>query len=218
VALLLLVPVPSIGTAAAMVLAPGPPGQAIYAVCKGWLLALPLLWLLLVDRGRLSWSPPRQGGLVVGFVLGVLVAAIIGTAYFAAGGRLIDATQVRRAAEAKGLASPLLYLGMAAYLVLVNSLLEEYVWRWFVFRKCETIMPGGLAVFASALFFTIHHVIALRALFDWEITILGAVGVMSGAAIWSWCYRRYRSIWPGYISHAIVDIAVLAIGWRLIFG
>jgi hypothetical protein len=48
--LLLLVPAPTIGPAAAMVVMPGPLGQCIYIVCKLWLLAMPLLWLRLVDQ------------------------------------------------------------------------------------------------------------------------------------------------------------------------
>jgi membrane protease YdiL (CAAX protease family) len=42
--------------------------------------------------------------------------------------------------------------------------------------------------------------------------------VFTGGAIWSWLYVRYRSIWPGYLSHAIVDVAVFAVGWWIIFG
>ena len=45
----------------------------------------------------------------------------------------------------------------------------------------------------------------------------GTCGVFVGGAVWNWCYLRYRSIWPGYVSHAIVDAALLAIGWKLLF-
>jgi membrane protease YdiL (CAAX protease family) len=36
--------------------------------------------------------------------------------------------------------------------------------------------------------------------------------------MWSWLYLRYRSVWPCYVSHAIVDIAVFVVGWLIIFG
>lgn len=217
-ALLLLVPAPSLGTLAGMWLWPGPVGQTVYALCKIWLLALPLFWLLRVEKGQVSWSPPRQGGLLAGLALGLAIGGAILAVYALVGEKWIDAGPVRRAAQQKHLATPVLYLALAAYLIVVNALLEEYVWRWFVFRQTERLMPGWAAVWVSALFFTIHHIIALRALFGWDLTLLGSAGVFVGGAIWSWCYWRYRSIWPGYVSHALVDVAILLIGWRLIFG
>ena len=36
--------------------------------------------------------------------------------------------------------------------------------------------------------------------------------------VWSVCYLRYRSIWPGWVSHVAADVAGLAIGWRVLFG
>ena len=39
-----------------------------------------------------------------------------------------------------------------------------------------------------------------------------------GRASWGWLYLRHRSIWSGYVSHAIVDVAVFVIGYGLIFG
>jgi hypothetical protein len=95
--------------------------------------------------------------------------------------------------------------------------MEEYVWRWFVFRKFETFAPGGIAIIAASLGFTAHHVIALAAQFDWRITVLGSVGVFIGGVTWSWLYLRYQSVWPCYLSHAIVDAPVFWIGYDLIF-
>ncbi|HSN55424.1 MAG TPA: hypothetical protein VLT32_12165, partial [Candidatus Sulfomarinibacteraceae bacterium] len=58
VALALLAPVPSLGVAAAMVVAPGPVGNAVFTASKVWMVAFPILWHLAVDRRPPSWSPP----------------------------------------------------------------------------------------------------------------------------------------------------------------
>src|SRR5688572_6760224 len=140
VALLLLIPAPTIGVFLAMV--PDATrgltwGAAAYVACKIWILAFPALWLLLVEKGRLSFSPVRQGGLKVGALLGVLTAAAIVGAYFALH-TWIDVDSMREAAERNGIGTPIRYLALVIPLALFNSLIEEYVWRWFVFRKCET--------------------------------------------------------------------------------
>lgn len=218
-ALLLIVPAPSIGVWAAMLAWPDTvTGKTIFFACKAWMLALPVLWLLLIDRGRLSLSPPRRGGFGMAMILGLVISAVILLAYFALGERLIDTSHVREMAAQNGIGTPLPYLAGVAYWVLINSVLEEYVYRWFIFRKCEALMPSGLAVLASAAAFTIHHVIALKMQFPWSATLLASLGIFIGGAAWSWLYLKYRSIWPGYLSHAIVDIAVFAVGWLIIFG
>ena len=54
-ALILLVPAPSLGTLAGMVLFPHTTlGTALFAAAKVWLLAFPLVWHLCIDRERLS--------------------------------------------------------------------------------------------------------------------------------------------------------------------
>ncbi len=223
-ALLLLVPTPSIGAALAMSIDATQGtwvGQGAYTLSKLWIAALPLVWLLWVDRGRASWSPPRKGGIGVGLALGVAISAGIYAVYQVSGPQMINPVQVKARALQVGIGEPAIFLLFAAYLILVNSLIEEYVWRWFVFRKCEAALPAGrpaAAVLLSALFFTLHHVIALRAQFDWLPTILASLGVFVGGVMWSWCYLKYQSIWPGYVSHVVVDLTLLWIGWQLIIG
>jgi membrane protease YdiL (CAAX protease family) len=217
-ALLLLVPIPSLGTAMAMIARPGPVGQAVFATCKVWLVVFPVAWYLLVDRGRPSLSPPRQGGLGVGAALGAAVGAIIAVAYIFIGIPLIDPEPLRAALGEIGLADPRVYLGGAAYWILVNSVLEEYVYRWFIFTRCEHLAGGSVAVVASALAFTAHHVIALQVYLSLTFTAIASLGVFVGGAVWAWCYLRYRSIWPGWISHIVADIAIFAIGWHMVFA
>lgn len=217
-ALCLLLPVPSVGTVLGMVLLPGTTaGRVLFFAAKAWVLLLPLLWLRHVARGRPSLSAPRKGGFGASVLLGLALSGAIVLAYVLLGRRLIDQQAVKEMAGRVGLGELRVYLGGVAYWVLVNSLLEEYVWRWFVFRRFEELVPSGPAVFASALGFTLHHVVALRVYFPWSVVVLASIGILVGGSCWSWCYVRYRSIWPGYVSHAIVDVTVFAIGYMLIF-
>ena len=219
VALLLLVPMPSIGTAAALFWWPEvAAGKVSFIAAKIWIVLLPLIWLKVVDRGRLSWSPPRHGGFGVAAALGLAIAALIFIT-FAVTWRwdAINTAMVADRAAKTGLNHLGLYIGGALYWITLNSLMEEYVWRWFVFRKFEVLLGGRVGVVAAGLAFTAHHVIALAAQFNWAIIILGSLGVFVGGATWSWLYLRYRSVWPCYVSHAIVDVPIFVIGYWLIF-
>ncbi len=217
-ALALLVPAPSIGVLAAMWFLPGAVGQAIYGFCKLWLVGFPLVWWLAVDRGRIGWSPLRQGGLGTGALTGLAIAAAIAGGYALFGDRLIDPELMREVVGDVGLLDRSTYLGFALYLTVVNSLLEEYVWRWFVYRKSEVLMGPAVGALATAVFFSTHHALALYPQFGWGLTLLGSAGTFVGSLVWSWCYRRYGSLWPAYVSHVLADVAVFGVGWVVLFG
>lgn len=197
---------------------PFPVGEVLFVLAKAWLLLLPLVSRRFVDLEPLSFSPARRGGFVVAGVSGLVISAIIVAAYFGFGARVIDPEGVRTMAAENGIGTISAYFAAAAGWILVNSVLEEYVYRWFIFRQFEALVAGPVAAVASALCFTLHHVIAMRAQFDWTITAIASFGVFVGGLVWSWMYLKYRSVWPGYLSHALVDVAVFAIGYFLIFG
>jgi hypothetical protein len=201
-----------------MVMAPGAVGKTSFAIAKIWLLAFPAFWYLVVERGRPSWSPTSHGGLLTGLATGIAMAAAIVFGAWAFDVPGMDLGPLRTAVVEMGLESPAAYLAGAASWVFLNSVMEEYVYRWFVLRQCEALMRRWPAIFMSAAIFTAHHVIAVSQYLDPGFTVLASAGVFLGGAVWSWLYLRYRSIWPGWLSHAIADIAVFGLGWHLLFG
>ena len=218
VALLLLAPVPSIGIWAAMVGAPGPVGHAVFLGAKLWLLIFPAVWWFTIEKGRPGWSPPRGGGLGIGALSGLAFAAIIIFGSLLVGVGQIDLGPLHTAVRDMGLANPAAYLAGALAWILVNSVVEEYVYRWFVLRQCGALLPKWPAIVVQSSIFTIHHVIAVSRYLDPAFTTLASCGVFAGGVVWAWLYHRYRSIWPGWISHVLADVAIFAIGWRLLFG
>ena len=217
-ALLMMMPVPTIGVAAAMYAAPGTVGQAIFVAAKVWLVAFPAFWYLVVERGKPSWSPPRQGGLGVGAALGLVMGAVILIAYWSGLSDQIDPMLLRRTADELELTRPWVYISGAGYWILINSVLEEYVYRWFILRQLRELMNDTAAVLGSALIFTIHHTVAMADYLGPLHNALGTVAVFVAGVCWSWLYLRYRSIWPPWIAHVVADIAIFLIGWQLIFG
>ncbi|MEX0774927.1 MAG: CPBP family intramembrane glutamic endopeptidase [Phycisphaeraceae bacterium] len=216
-ALLLLVPAASVGTFIAMVAAPGPIGQAVFLVAKAWLLLFPVVWLMAMDRVRPTLPRPSRRGMTAALATGVAIFLAIFAGYGLVGAAWIDPELMRRKAMAVGLTTPAIYLAGAVYWCTVNSILEEYVWRWFVFIRLELLLPRAAAVLASGLLFTLHHIIALSVYFDWRITLLASLGVLVGGTTWSWLYLRYRNLYAAYVSHVFADIAIFILGYWLIF-
>ncbi len=224
-ALLLLTPVPSIGVLVALLAPRGEDGQAVWwaqgvwAASKGWILLLPVLWHVLIDRQKPRLPRPRWAGMPAALISGVLIFAIIAVGYYTVGRSWFDPDLVAGRISEAGLNKLWLYLLMALYWCTINSLLEEYVWRWFVFTRCEALMPRYPAVVAAGLLFTVHHAIAMSLFFgDWRVVVLASLGVFIGGATWSWIYLRWRNIYAAYVSHVFADVIIFWIGYEIVFG
>ncbi|MEM7167263.1 MAG: CPBP family intramembrane glutamic endopeptidase [Planctomycetota bacterium] len=212
-ALCLLVPVPSIGILGSTYGG----GPWVWAASKAWLLTFPVCWWIWRDRGVVSWSPPRNGGLMTGLGSGIAIGLFVLMGYWLLGRVLIDDTsEVSQLLAKNRISSPAKYIGLALYLTLINAITEEYVWRWFVFAKCEVLTGRAKSVLLSAFFFSIHHFVVLVIYFDVLPALIATSGVFVGGVIWSWLYLKYRSIWPSYISHIGADVAVFYAGWDLL--
>jgi hypothetical protein len=217
-ALALTVPAPTLGVLAAAYIWPESMlGQLVFAFCKVWLLVMPIVWLVLIDKQRPKLPALGSSGMPAAVLTGsgMFVAIVVGYQLF---GSWIDTGELVRQIEAVGLGVPAIYLAGAVYWCTLNSILEEYVWRWFVFTRCEALMPRVLAAIAAGGLFAIHHAVALVYYFDWRVAVLGTVGVFVGGTIWSWIYLRWRNIYAAYVSHVFADIAVFGVGWQLAFG
>ena len=104
--------------------APGVLGKVLYGLCKVWLLALPIVWFLLVERGRFSLSPMRKGGLLPGLGTGVAIAAVILVFYALVGRNWIDAERFRSSLSDAHFDNKTFYIAAAVYVVLINAAIE----------------------------------------------------------------------------------------------
>ncbi len=193
--------------------------QIFFMACKFLLFFVPAYWYLRIEGNEISRSPANKEGLLVGGITGILMSAIILLVWLIFGDT-IDSDLMLLEMETTGLTDIRIYIAGMLYWIFLNSLLEEYVFRWFVTTKGIDLFGSEVAgVILSAMLFTLHHAIALHYFgFLWWQTVMASFGLLSAAAIWSWLYIRYKSIWVCWLSHAICDIAVFGIGYLLIFG
>ena len=193
--------------------------QVFFMACKFWLLIAPAYWFLRVEGNVISWSPPNREGLIHGAITGIVMSGIIVVMWILLG-NTIDADAMLAEMETTGLTDIRIYVAGMLYWIFLNSLLEEYVFRWFVTTKAYDLLGSEIAaIIMSATLFTLHHAIALHYFgFIWWQTIMACFGLLSAAAIWSWLYFRHKSIWVCWLSHAICDVAVFGIGYIIIFG
>ncbi len=193
--------------------------QVFFALCKAWILLVPTFWFIRVEGNAVSRSMPDRDGLSMGVATGIAMSIVIVITWVLLGDS-IDTSLMIQELESTGLTDPKLYIAGTIYWIFLNSLLEEYVFRWFITTKSFDILDDERgAIILSAALFTLHHALALH-FFGFELwqTAMASFGLLSAAAVWSWLYLRFRSIWVCWISHAICDVAVFGIGYQIIFS
>jgi membrane protease YdiL (CAAX protease family) len=196
--------------------------QIAYGAGKTFQFAIPLLFLVLVERRRPEWQRPNTSGLLLGVGFGVLVGALILGAWYAG----LHSSRVAEQASARlrvklaefGITSGVEYLALCVFLCVAHSFLEEYYWRWFVFGRLRTLLPLWPAVVVSSLGFMAHHVLIVWAYVPDRIltaVLPASLAVAVGGAVWAWLYERSGSLVAPWISHALIDAALFVVGWDM---
>lgn len=215
--LLIVAIAPSIGSLSGLWIWPGAIGSTVYTICKLLLYGIPAyVAIRTISRTDLIAgirSGSTLGAILLGTLSGLLIGGLILMVWFAGFRDTVETDRLLVVMMESGLDRPLRFWLFAAWLSFGNSLLEEFVFRWFVDSRLRILgVPLLLAIPISALIFTIHHVIVLAAFFDTRIVLIGSTGVFIGGVIWSVILRCSGSVIPGWISHALVDIAIVIIG------
>jgi len=219
IGLILVAIAPSISVITGFALKAGLLAIIVFIFTKMWVFGLPAFWYLYIEKGEKSLSLPKNGGWKVSTLLGIGMLIVIFIAYFLLGEKLLKADELIEILDTVGLTVAWKFALAILFWVFINSVLEEYVFRWFITSKIEQLVGGvWIPIFLSAGIFTIHHTIALAYFIDPLGNLLASLGVFIGGAIFSWLYMTYRSIWIAWIAHAIADVAIFIIGWKMVIG
>ncbi len=219
-ALAAIVPATSIGALSSAFIAPGWPGQLVAIICGLWLVLFPMIWQRSIELRPLALGlSASQKSLGIGVTLGLAMFGIILGSYWWVGRHWLDVADIRARVATMQMNVPLMVFGFGTFQTLVNSWIEEYVWRGFVYQKCEVVWGKSAAVWISAAFFTLHHVVLLVAYCgDWWLVAVGAAAVFMAGVIWARCFGIFRSITPCYLSHLAADLALQIVSWHVLMG
>jgi len=193
------------------------------SLCKIVQFGLPVVWVLYVRGYWPDWkTSPRNSMLLTGLISGLVVFAAAMMLYHG----YLKNTEVIKTAAAEvnqrvaemGFSTPLAFIGLGVFYVVLHSLLEEYYWRWFVFGMLKDFTTASVAMWVSSLGFMAHHVLVLARYFGWAspATWLFSACVAIGGLIWSWMYHRTGKLYGAWLSHAIIDAVIFVIGFNML--
>jgi membrane protease YdiL (CAAX protease family) len=210
--------------------------RVLYVASKVVQGALPLLgwWVLRMERRPLhvaaaepSSQSSRLGRRSGAALAGLLSGGALGAAVLLAFAGPLPAWLPLEQAAARihrllvdfDAATPLRYLWLALALSVAHSLFEEYYWRWFLLGQVALRMPFAAALPLASLAFASHHWIVVDSFLGGEhrfTTTVLTLMVAAGGGLWGWLLRRHRSLVAPWLSHLLVDGALMAVGWQLV--
>jgi membrane protease YdiL (CAAX protease family) len=198
---------------------------AVYFTGKVLQFAFPAVYAWFFHRDELRPHPPNLRGMVIAVGFGLFTVAVMFAVYFG----LMRGTPVAEVAAqailAKlrefRLATPLTFWLFALFVSLLHSLGEEYYFRWFIFGLLKRHLKLPAAVAISALAFMAHHIITLAVYFPggWDfiaLVVLFSIAVAVGGAVWAWIYDRAQSLYAPWVSHVLVDLGIMVVGYDLV--
>ena len=108
--------------------------QIFFVSCKIWIFLVPTVWYLKVEKKSISKNLPTKEGIFFGLITGIIMSLIILVTWFLFN-ETLDIDGMVEILQSNGLDSFNLYLLGMFYWIFINSLLEEYVFRWFITIK-----------------------------------------------------------------------------------
>jgi len=159
------------------------------AVRNRWALvaALTVLVFVLIDRPsiqRLGLRLPNASGASIILAISLAAAIFLVFAVLKLGGQIETSAVLSNVYRSGG--------------YVIWALLQEFLLQSFFFTRCEDLFGGSTAVWAAATLFAAAHL---------PSPILTAFA-LSGGLFFCAMFRRYRSIYPLALGHAVLGLTV----------
>lgn len=110
--------------------------------------------------------------------------------------------------------TPLVFPAIALYILLGNSLLEEFFFRGLL---PDLFGQSKLRLLLPPFFFAIYHVAIFLPWFTAPILLLAIAGLWTGGFIFQLANEKSGTILPSWIIHMSADLGILLIGVYLLY-
>ena len=193
------------------------PGYAVKSAIKVVLFLLLPLLLARFD-GELEFRAlfrfrRRGSGMALG--LGLLVYAVILGAYFLLR-QVFDFAPIAALLSENAGVDRGNFLFVSLYISFVNSLLEEFFFRGFLFLNLRRRTRRSFAYLFSAALFAAYHVAMMTGWFSPLLFALAMVGLTAGGMMFNALNEREGTVYPSWLVHMFANFAINTVGFILL--
>ena len=105
------------------------------------------------------------------------------------------------------------FLFIAIYISFINSLLEEFFFRCFIFLNLKKLKGRKFAYIVSSLAFAIYHVAIMGSWFSPIIFMIAMIGLFFGGIIFNFLNEKSENIYNSWIAHMMANFSINTIGF-----
>ncbi len=181
-------------------------------------IGIVLFYAKLSGENIIKSSVENQRGGKLGFkiTLSAFVFVVIALAYYFLSG-FIDVASIKADVSEKYKIGKTTFIFVALYISFVNSFLEELFFRGFLFLNLKSLSRKKLGYIFSSALFAIYHIPNIYGWFSPVVMGLATLGLFVGGLIFSYLDDRNNSFINSYIVHISADLAIVIIGYFLLY-
>jgi membrane protease YdiL (CAAX protease family) len=153
-------------------------------------------------------------GTAVALLLGLGVYAVILGGYFLLRS-VFDFSGVATALSENAGVNRNNFIFVALYISLINSALEEFFFRGFLFRSLRA--SGALPAYLfSSVAFALYHIAMMIGWFSLPLSALIIFGLVVGGIIFNALNERFHTLYVSWAVHMFANFAINTIGFILL--
>ena len=187
--------------------------SAIKLICFG---ALPVaLCLISGDHTVFRLFRFHKKGILAALALALGVYGVILGAYFLLRS-FIDFSAIAGSLTENAGVNQDNFLYVSLYISFVNSLLEEFFFRGYLFAGLKQSRGRVFAYGFSSIAFALYHVAMMTGWFSLPLMLLALAGLAAGGMIFNYLNERLGCIYLSWLVHMFANFAINTIGFMIL--
>lgn len=178
---------------------------------------LPYIYIRLMNKSYVSNRiKTNKKDLYLGTGLGLFCFAVLIVAYFILKD-VIDLSIIANELQTKSKVNSKNFILVAFYITFINSFLEEFFFRGFIFLNLYELGFRKISYIFSSVLFALYHIGIFKNWFNPWLIILAIFGLFSVGFIFNYIDTKSKNFINSWIVHILADAAIMLIGMRM-FG
>jgi membrane protease YdiL (CAAX protease family) len=193
----------------------------VKSTCKiGLFTFIPYLYIKLVKKesikNSLNLGEFQLKRLKLGFILGFFSFSIVIIGYIIFSKYIDTQTLVENLNKIKVNKNNFIYIGL--YIIFVNSFLEEFFFRGFIFLNIYEEGNKHMAYIYSSALFALYHMGMIQSWFNMYLIILCMISLMGVGIVFNYLNTRSKNYMNSWIVHILADISIILIGFKILWN
>lgn len=180
-------------------------------------LVIPYFYLKIKKQSYINETygkRPYNKNLKFGFLFGASAFLILMITYILLS-KVINLHMILNELQQKSKVNASNFIFVGLYITFINSLLEEYFFRGFIFLNLYKSNSKKLAYLYSSFLFGLYHISIFKSWFNIYLIILALAGLVLTGLILSWLDTKTESLLNSWMAHIMADSAIILIGMKM---